>query len=116
MSHALKILILEDEMIEALSLKMEFETRGMGEVFIASTYKKAMEIYRKEAPEVAIVDINLNDEKNGIDFISATSTFNKVILLSGYRIDLYEEELKQISFDHYLEKPIDAEQLVACLR
>lgn len=116
MKKALKILILEDEVIEALSLKMEFEARELGEVFVASTYEKAMEIYRREAPDVAIVDINLNDEKNGIDFIAEVCTFKKVILFSGYRIKLFEEELKRISFDHYLEKPIDAEHIVACLR
>ncbi|MDZ7792613.1 MAG: response regulator [Spirochaetia bacterium] len=95
MSSSIHILILDDEVIAGLGLQSVIRKMGFDRVHIAGSYEKAVEISRTHQINVAIVDINLNQQKNGIDFVDETGPFDKTIFLSGYHRSLYEKELKK---------------------
>ena len=100
------ILIVDDEVISALALKNKLIKKGF-EVYFATTYLDAIDLSKKHKPDIVLVDINLNDEKTGIDFVRSTGPYEKAIFISGYKQELYEEELVNVQFDYFIEKPVN---------
>ncbi|MFP4362566.1 MAG: response regulator transcription factor [Spirochaetia bacterium] len=110
-----EVLILDDEIIAAMGLKSEIEKSGEFTILLAANIDEALALYRTHSPEIGIIDINLNEENTGIDFVKTVNGMEKVIFLSGYSEALYLEDLKNISYDLFLEKPIDTNVLLAHL-
>lgn len=109
------ILILDDEVISAMSLKAQLEIKGYAKVLTASNYEAAMEIRRREQPTMVIVDINLQSDKSGLDFLREAGRMDRVIILSGYGEELYLDELRSLHYDSFLEKPVRVDTVVDCL-
>jgi diguanylate cyclase (GGDEF)-like protein/PAS domain S-box-containing protein len=61
------ILIVEDERIIALDLKFRLEKFGFSVIGIVSTGKKAVETASEKNPDIALMDIMLDGEMDGID-------------------------------------------------
>lgn len=109
------ILILDDEILCAMGLKAQLEGAGFHNVLIASSYERAMELYRRFGPEAAIVDINLQSDHTGLDFVRAAEKLTTIIILSGYGANLYRQELQTVRYDKFLEKPAPLEAIVEAL-
>jgi DNA-binding LytR/AlgR family response regulator len=65
--QALKILIVEDEVLIAEDLKEILFEVGYTEVFKARNYAQAIEAFESKNIDMVLLDINLNDSKSGID-------------------------------------------------
>jgi DNA-binding LytR/AlgR family response regulator len=63
----MKILIVEDEPFAADELKEKLEKLNQEVTGIAESYEEALELIRKNKPELALVDIELKGERTGID-------------------------------------------------
>lgn len=63
----MKILIVEDEPFAAEELKEKLEKLDHEVTGIAESYEEALELIRKDKPELALVDIELKGELTGID-------------------------------------------------
>jgi len=62
-----KILLVEDEAIIAMDLKLKLEQQGYDVVAIASSAEKAVQSAKKHRPELILMDILLKGEKTGIE-------------------------------------------------
>jgi len=62
-----KILIVEDESIIAMDLKMKLEQQGYNVVSTASSADDAVHATKKYKPELILMDILLKGEKTGIE-------------------------------------------------
>ncbi|MEX2441975.1 MAG: response regulator [Alkalispirochaeta sp.] len=109
------VLILDDEILSAMGLKANLLAAGWGHVYIAGTYDRAMDILRKESPRTAVVDINLQSEYSGLDFLRQATGLQRVVILSGYGVASYEAELREIHYDAFLEKPAAFEKVIEAL-
>lgn len=108
-----KILIVEDEVIIADTIADTLEDFGYEILEPATTYTQAIEIIEEEAPDIAILDIQLSGKKSGVDlaatinehynfpFIFLTSNADKITL----------EEAKRVEPLAYLVKPFAKEEL-----
>lgn len=63
--EALKILIVEDEVLAALDLESELENLGEQVVGIAGDAEQAFALAKVEAADLALVDLNLRDGLTG---------------------------------------------------
>lgn len=63
----IKILIVEDQFIEANGLRISFEKAGYTVCPIASSVDEAIKIKNKEKPNLILLDIRLQGKLNGID-------------------------------------------------
>lgn len=61
------ILIIEDEFSIAMDMEMRLQKMGYRVVGIATNYKDALAILLEESIDIALLDINLNGDKTGID-------------------------------------------------
>jgi CheY-like chemotaxis protein len=60
------VLIVEDEAMVALNLEALIEELGHDVIGIAATRPQAMELAARQAPQVAVVDLNLLDGRTGL--------------------------------------------------
>lgn len=102
----LSILILDDESLARFGLKEQLELSGYHRVYTAASYEEALDVYRRERPDLAVVDINLESERSGLDFLKAADELTWRIILSGYGRGQYEQELADLEYNLFLEKPI----------
>ncbi|MEL6252809.1 MAG: response regulator [Bacteroidota bacterium] len=63
-----KIMIVEDEIIIAETLRMYLEQKGYEVSGIACSYEEAVELTTELVPDLYLLDIRLNGKRTGIDF------------------------------------------------
>jgi DNA-binding LytR/AlgR family response regulator len=80
------VLIIEDEFSIAMDMEMRLQKMGYNVVGIATNYKDALAILLEESVDIALLDINLNSDKNGIDIgIVIKNKFNiPVVFITAY--------------------------------
>src|SRR5215471_8401674 len=69
----LKILIVEDQFIEANNLRLILDRAGYTVVPISSSFVEAMEMLDRHKPDLVLLDIFLNGPLNGIDLAKILS-------------------------------------------
>jgi CheY-like chemotaxis protein len=81
-----RILIVEDESIVAFDLSSRLEAMGFNVIGIASNGVTAIEIAKKELPDMVLMDIMLGGEIDGIETAKKIneSNFIPVIYLTAY--------------------------------
>ena len=110
----LSILVVEDEILIAETIKSYLQERGHKVVAIAISYEEAVEAYKLNEPDLILLDIRLYGEKSGLDFgiyLNNQSSHPPLIFLtSQYDKRIVNEALK-IKPSGYLTKPISKETL-----
>ena len=112
-SNMKKILLIEDEFIIAKDIQVLLQKNNEYTVSIARNYTQAKEKYQKEEVDIIICDVNLNEEKDGIDFITENVPVNSVpvIYLTAYSNSNIVERAKNTTPFSYLLKPFNEIQL-----
>lgn len=104
---AKKILIVEDEILMGQMYKDKFEQAGF-DVCWATTSEQAMELARKEKPDLILLDILLPTE-NGVSFLGKLRKEPKigntlVVAFSNYDDPKAEKEALELGAKDYLLK------------
>jgi CheY-like chemotaxis protein len=102
-----KLLIVEDEMLVAMAMKMELERAGFEVAGLAATGGKALELTASSAPTIILMDVHL---PGGLDGIETALTIRQrwdmpIIFLTGYRDNALLERIKSIPNSLHLNKP-----------
>lgn len=108
-----QVLLIEDEFIIAKDIKLLLEKENNTTVQIARNYEEAQLRYRANDFDVILCDINLNEEKDGIDIITEfkkTKTLPVVFLTAYDSPDIVNRAKKTMPFA-YLLKPFNELQL-----
>lgn len=107
-----KVLIIDDEEIIRRRLK-ELLVMDAYEVFVADSGKAGLDIFKKENPEIVLVDIKMPG-MDGIEVLSEVkkvSPQTEVLIITGHGgIDSAIQALRQNAFD-YITKPINYDEL-----
>jgi response regulator NasT len=113
----MRILVADDEPGSATALKGLLELMGHEVVGPASDGMEAVGLARKEAPDLAILDIDM-PLLSGLDAAGrmAASAPLPVILLTGHSEPEYLERAAGLPVFHYLVKPVRPETLVSAIR
>jgi two-component system, NtrC family, response regulator len=110
-----KILIVDDD--EGIRTQLNWALSGEYEVFLAENASQALEIAKKEKPDLVALDITLSpleEEKSGLDIIEPLLEIDplvKIIMITGH--DEQQNALRAIhlgAYDFY-SKPINLEEL-----
>lgn len=113
----IKTLIVEDELIIAedmngMLLDMQHEVIG-----IADSCEEAEEILTRKIPDIALIDINLRGEEDGISLaLSIRKRFNiPIIFITSYSDKTTVDRAKQVRPDGYIVKPFEKEDLYTAI-
>jgi len=116
----IKILIAEDDRILALYFKsllidIGFKTKS---ITMADSGKNAVKLTQKLKPDIIFMDITMEFEKDGIDACQAIKKINstvKIIFVSAYPKNFFKDQLNNIIYEGYIEKPFKIESIKRCL-
>lgn len=107
------VLIVEDDSILAIGMEVKLQNMGLSVSSIATTPEQAMLHAENNYPDLAIVDINLNASKTGIDV--ANHIWRKlnipIIFLTSYYNDRILNKAMESEPYAYLLKPCRDEEL-----
>lgn len=111
------ILIVEDESLVAMDLRLRLENRGYRVCGIAPTGEAALALVRLHAPDIVLMDIFLGPGINGVETHQALKEFSDipVVYLTAYSDPKTLEDAKALGPFGYLLKPFDEPTLVTTL-
>jgi len=109
------IFIVEDEVIISIFIKMYLEKNGFIVLGTSTNGNQAVDIISREKPDIAIIDVTLKGEINGIDVANKIYELYhpKIIFVTG----LEEHALRSVKIEYsYLRKPFDNIHLLKVLQ
>jgi len=114
MNKTSSILLIEDEVITAMSLIMDLKKHGYQDSKFASTGSKAAASAAGSMPDIIIADVSLSGGESGIDVaaeISGSSSI-PVIITSGYEAEELSSRMNVLNNAYFLRKPINISSLI----
>lgn len=113
----MRVLIVEDEAVLALSYKMALDGGGCEVIGIAASARSAIAMTEQQHPDIVLMDIRLQGQMDGIEAAEViTKSFNTPIIYMTGNTDSETRERALLTNPRaYLEKPIDCEKLHAYL-
>lgn len=109
--NAKKILVVDDEKHIRMLYQEELEGEGY-EVATSDGEEPILDVLKREAPAVVVLDIKLGSSRSGLDLlqeIRGQDTTIPVILSTAY--DSFQHDLKSIAADYYVVKSVDLTEL-----
>ena len=109
--------IVEDEGMIAMLLREMLNREGFDVVCTVKSGREAVECVRENAPEVMLMDINLDDDMDGIEAATQIRTFSDIpiIFLSAYTDSRTKERAEGVRPFAFLPKPINKQMLLTTL-
>ena len=104
-----KILIVEDEILIADTIRGYLEDKDYEVVGIAISYDEAIDLIEKEVPDLVLLDIRINGEKTGIavgKYLNERTIKIPHIYLSSQTDSTHLEKAKSTGPEAFLTKPI----------
>lgn len=118
MEKLLKVLILEDEALIALSMQEVLGLVGVEVVGVAATVGEALRLAGSTDPDVAICDVRLAGCRDGIDgaVLLHESSGLPVIFVTGQDDSATRQRAAKVDPVAYLEKPVRPQELIAAVQ
>lgn len=113
MKNNLKILLVEDEAIAAMLMKMELRNAGYEVAHHVVTGEEAIISARQNPPDIILMDIRLAGEIDGIDAASTIKSGSNIpiIFITSYNSQTIKERAEKIGHTGYFIKPVDVNKL-----
>ena len=102
-----KLIIVDDEVIFTVLLKKVISGLGHEILAIAHSGKDAVELTSKFNPDMVLMDIAMDYKTDGIDAckkIKKRRPEIKIFFLSAFDQFIFKNELKNITYDGYIDK------------
>lgn len=117
MPFLFSILIVEDEVLIAQDVKEILETVGYKNVFRAKNYTQAIEIFTTQNIDLVLVDINLNEDRSGVDLANYINSQKQIpiIYITSYSDAATIGVVKKTMPAAFLLKPYSQALLLASL-
>jgi len=116
----MKTLIVDDEQMVRVGIRavVPWEELGIQEIFMAVSGQEALEIIKKEKPDIMITDIQMAG-MTGIELVAELRNIKsdlKIIVLTGYDEFDYARECLRLKVQDFLLKPVDEAILIDTIR
>lgn len=112
--NAIKVLVVEDEILIAETIRLYLEERGHIYLDCAISYEEAIDAFERCQPDLVLLDVRLYGNKSGIDFahyLSKNDLKTPYIFLSSQFDKKVIKDALQTKPSGYLTKPIIKETL-----
>lgn len=109
-----KIMIVEDEFIQFLSLEETMQHYGYEVCGPVGTCDEAIEMAQTERPDIVLMDVSIQGGRDGIDTAREIGDrFNiPVILTTGYDSPEVYEKARTVKTAGFFLKPFDIDELI----
>lgn len=117
-----RILLVDDEVLLAMTLRLELRRAGYQPVGVASSGPEAVALAARLKPDVVLMDVGLPGEFDGIEAArriraeaGGPAPGPVVIFISGFRQPEMQARMQAIPRSRCLEKPINIRELTMML-
>nr|WKN35080.1 response regulator [Tunicatimonas sp. TK19036] len=109
-----KILIVEDDLIAAEDIKELLEETNYVVTGVARTYDEAVDLFKETNPDLVVMDIQLEGQKDGIDVAAELTLINRVpiIYLTGNAEHKIRKRATRTPASTYILKPYRIEEFL----
>lgn len=112
----MKIILLDDHKIFGQSIKMLLEEQA-DDILCAyvSDAQKFLKMIKEEVYDIFLIDINLKDDKTGLDLIKDLVNDNpkqNIIVLTSYDLDNYKDMAFDLGVKDFINKSVEIEELL----
>ena len=117
MDERTRVLILEDEILIAWELRDALTDAGFEVVGAASRVREALAIAERTRPHVAVIDVRLRGERDGVEAGLLLRQFGvEIVFLTGQAERMAELRAGFVRPVAYLHKPVSHRLLVSTIR
>lgn len=118
MDKSINILLIEDEVITAMSLIMDLKKYGYVNSKFVSTGSKSAASVKEVFPDIIIADVSLSGGESGIDVAAEISgtTGIPIIITSGYEVDDLTSKMNVLNNAHFIRKPVNISSLIKLIK
>lgn len=112
-TNKIKVLIIEDELLIAEDMRINLEKLGYLVSGIGSSYDEAIQLAEKDLPDIALIDIIIDGDKDGIEVAKTLKSKYQipVIFLTSHSDKDTVEKAKTANPNGYLVKPFNSQDL-----
>ena len=109
-----KILIVEDEQIIAEDIKCSLKDIGFEDCIIEDSAEQALEVIKKQKPDLIIIDIKLTGKMDGVELAEHIKKIGKipVIYIAAYTDGKIYDKAIATKPVAYFVKPLSEKELV----
>jgi len=113
MADKFKVLIVEDELLTAKSLKMGLEKLGLDVFDPIAKGEDSVPVAIQENPNLILMDIRLAGGLDGIEAAEEILIKKKIpiVFMTGYATEEIKERVLKTNPVDYLEKPVDINKI-----
>lgn len=111
----MKIILLDDHKLFGESLKMLLEEQEDISCVYASKTQEFLELIKEETYDIFLIDINLKDDKTGLELIKDLMEDNpkqKIIVLTSYDLDNYKDIAFKLGVKDFINKSVQTHELL----
>lgn len=109
-----KILIVEDQLILATLYERYLSMAGFETLGIATSCDETLEIIEKEIPDLMLMDIQINGDKDGIETVNIVKSKWDIpyIFISGNSDEATKSKAMLTNPKGFMSKPVSKEDLI----
>lgn len=116
MNKKVKILIVEDEVLIAEFICEMLQDEGFESVEVVHDCASALHYFEQFAPEILLLDINVEGKDTGIDLAKKRNPEAKIIYITAQNDEATMLKAIETSPENYLTKPIKKIDLIAAVK
>jgi DNA-binding response OmpR family regulator len=118
MQNLARVLLVEDELIFAMSLKNELLRSGFRVDDIVNRGEAAIPLIKNGQFDCIILDIRLGGTLNGVETAREIRKFSNipVLFITGYMNDSNTDEVQTIANSRLINKPVPPEEVIPIIR
>lgn len=115
--NKIQVLIIEDELLIAEDMRLQLEELGYEVVGVAPEYNEAISLLTENKPDIALIDIIIEGEKDGIEVATEIKRLNDIpiIFITSHADKHTVERVKVLKPDGYLVKPFNSKDLYTAI-
>lgn len=112
-----KVGVIEDEMIIAESISLALRNLGYSVIGPALNFDDGLLLFKKERPDILLMDVNLNDVRDGVDLAEIVRLNHDIpiIFLSANSDAITLERCKTVRPETFLVKPFKQQELYTAI-
>lgn len=116
-NNTIRILIVEDELLIAEDMKMQLEELDYKVIGIASSYEEGLHLAQTHKPDIAMVDVVIDGDKDGIELASElrNQLSMPIIFVTSHADQKTVERAKKLKPNGYLVKPFNSKDLYSAI-
>ena len=115
----MKIILLDDHKLFGQSLKMLLEEQEEISCTYVSKVQEFLKMTEKDPYDIFLIDINLKDDKTGLDLIKdllAENPKQNIIVLTSYDLDNYKDVAFKLGVKDFINKSVEIEEMLVRLK